>query len=117
MIGDLNFRLDAKNENVREVLYSIEKQEENSKNKMTKSEISVLLKALLQKDELKDCQTQHGSLSTYSEAEITFLPTYKFMKGTQNYDSKRTPSWCDRILFYSKEKLKLTPLRLSLIHI
>jgi hypothetical protein len=56
-------------------------------------------------------------LSSYQEStsnlkaeEITFLPTYKYVKGTNQYDfkSKRMPSWCDRIL-YSAGPLKLLP--------
>lgn len=78
---------------------------------MTKSEVGVILKALLQKDELKMIQNHHGCLSTYMEADIAFLPTYKFIKGTNNYDLKRIPSWCDRILFYSKEKLKISAIK------
>lgn len=53
------------------------------------------------------------ALSSYSEAEINFFPTYKYVKRERVYDARRTPAWCDRILFYSKDKLKLKPLHYS----
>lgn len=37
----------------------------------------------------------------YSEARITFLPTYKYDVGTDTYDTSekaRIPAWCDRVL-------------------
>jgi len=37
----------------------------------------------------------------YSEARITFLPTYKYDIGTDTYDTSekaRIPAWCDRVL-------------------
>ena len=40
----------------------------------------------------------------FNESEITFAPTYKFNRKTNdNYDKSRVPSWCDRILFRMKE--------------
>jgi hypothetical protein len=47
----------------------------------------------------------------YNEGTIYFLPTYKYKKKTKIYDTKRTPSWCDRILYYSKEKMKLSMIK------
>lgn len=47
----------------------------------------------------------------YSEATIYFLPTYKYIKKEKTYDSKRTPSWCDRILFYAQEPSKFIILK------
>ena len=39
---------------------------------------------------------------TFQEATINFMPTYKFDKRTDTYDTskkKRVPSWCDRVIW------------------
>ena len=76
-IGDMNFRLEAKNESVREILYTIEKQD--SQKKLTKSDMQTYLQSLLQKDEYY-LNNLGGSLGLYSEGTIYFLPTYKYVK-------------------------------------
>lgn len=41
-------------------------------------------------------------LRSFDEAPITFAPTYKYNRGSTEYDSsekKRIPAWCDRILY------------------
>lgn len=76
----------------------------------------MMLRALLDKDEFR-LNNQTGALSTYTEAEIYFLPTYKYIKKEKAYDTKRTPSWCDRILYYRKDKLKIKPLKYHDVHI
>jgi hypothetical protein len=47
-------------------------------------------------------QMVHGkTFPYYNEAIITFLPTYKYDVGTDEYDSSdkaRIPAWCDRVL-------------------
>jgi hypothetical protein len=49
-------------------------------------------------------------IKSLDEADIKFLPTYKFDKGKQVYDSsskKRVPSYTDRILFqFNPSQLK-----------
>ena len=55
------------------------------------------LSTLLATDEL----TKRG-VAPFTEAPITFLPTYKFDVGTSTYDTsskRRTPSWTDRVLW------------------
>jgi glycerol-3-phosphate cytidylyltransferase-like family protein len=39
------------------------------------------------------------------------------VKKERRYDTKRTPSWCDRILYYSKDKLKLTVFKYTAIDV
>jgi synaptojanin len=107
-IGDFNFRLEAKNESVREILYTIEKQD--AQKKLTKSDMQTYLQSLLQKDEYY-LNNHSGALATYSEATIYFLPTYKYIKKEKKFDIKRTPAWCDRILFSSTDDKKLAVLK------
>jgi len=35
----------------------------------------------------------------FAECAITFPPSYKYIVGTRQYDPKRAPAWCDRVLF------------------
>ncbi|THY13234.1 hypothetical protein D6D02_04808 [Aureobasidium pullulans] len=52
--------------------------------------------------QLLNLQMVHGkTFPYYNEARITFLPTYKYDVGTDEYDSSdkaRIPAWCDRVL-------------------
>ena len=53
-----------------------------------------------------------------NEARIGFMPTFKFIKGTNEYNlTKRTPSYCDRILYGGKDKLKVKCLSYKTINI
>lgn len=52
------------------------------------------------KDELQQLKRQGTILRGFKEAPIEFAPTYKYKVGTAStYNTKRTPSWCDRILY------------------
>ena len=66
-----------------------------------------LLMELLESDQLKAEHSLGRTLHGLEEASIKFPPTFKFLKdGSGRYNTKRWPSWCDRILFLSK-KIKI----------
>jgi len=62
---------------------------------------------LLERDQLiKQRKKNPGfRLKSFSEGRIAFAPTYKYNPGEDVYDTsekKRTPAWCDRILYRGK---------------
>ncbi|KAK4500341.1 hypothetical protein PRZ48_008530 [Zasmidium cellare] len=81
--GDFNYRIGMENERARHL---IKKRD---------------LGTLYENDQL-NLQMVHGKcFPHYSERTPTFLPTYKFNLGTDEYDTSdkaRIPAWCDRIL-------------------
>src|SRR6187551_2244518 len=59
------------------------------------------LESLYENDQLNLQMVAGLAFPFYSEARITFPPTYKFDIGTDEYDSSekaRIPAWTDRIL-------------------
>ena len=53
-------------------------------------------------------------LRTFIEPHIAFPPTYKYDRGTSDYDTSnkgRIPAWCDRILYHCRE-----PSRIECLH-
>ncbi|KAH8917200.1 DNase I-like protein [Atractiella rhizophila] len=96
--GDLNYRIDLRRENV---LKAVEEGD---------------LKPLLLEDQLnKEMKTNAAfRLRSFKEAPISFLPTYKYDPGTDNYDSSpklRIPAWCDRILWRADRHEKVKNLK------
>ena len=86
-LGDLNYRISLPNEKVRLL---IEKNDINN---------------LLLRDQLSIQLLRVKEFKFFKESEITFLPTYKFDKNSNNYDSsekQRVPAYTDRILFKGK---------------
>ncbi|XP_045772514.1 inositol polyphosphate 5-phosphatase K-like isoform X2 [Maniola jurtina] len=89
-IGDLNFRTDhptGSSPTSEEIVATLQKVE---KDKYT---------ALLKHDQLLAVMDSGEAFSEFSEPEIRFPPTYKFLMGSDDYDLKRKPSWTDRILY------------------
>lgn len=39
----------------------------------------------------------------YREGEINFPPTFKFIPGTQEWDTSSTPAWCGRVLYKGQD--------------
>ncbi|SCZ96871.1 BZ3500_MvSof-1268-A1-R1_Chr4-1g06804 [Microbotryum saponariae] len=95
--GDLNYRIDARRD---VVIQAVREGNYDS---------------LLSYDQLLQglATNQTFRLRSFKEPPITFAPTYKYDPGTDEYDTstkKRTPAWCDRILYRADRADKVTPL-------
>ncbi|CAD8174998.1 unnamed protein product [Paramecium octaurelia] len=103
--GDMNFRIDLPYQEVIEQIKHYQQlvsQDQNNPNAKAK------LAYLLNQDQLGKNKNRNQYLQNYQEGSIFFLPTYKYDKNCQIYDTskkQRTPSWCDRILVSCKEEL------------
>ncbi|KAJ1916916.1 Inositol-1,4,5-trisphosphate 5-phosphatase 1 [Mycoemilia scoparia] len=83
-VGDLNYRIDLPNHIARDLAWNFN------------------IPELLKHDQLANQKGRGAIFRDYYEGPITFLPTYKYDTGTDNYDSsekQRVPSWTDRILY------------------
>ncbi|XP_012550986.1 inositol polyphosphate 5-phosphatase K isoform X2 [Bombyx mori] len=89
-IGDLNFRTDhptGSSPTSEEIVAKLQKVEKDK------------YAALLKHDQLLAVMDAGEAFSEFSEADIKFPPTYKFVIGGDDYDLKRKPSWTDRVLY------------------
>lgn len=87
--GDLNYRIDLPNGQCRNLI------EHGAFDELVK------------KDQLKLEMRDKGAFLEFNEGAVKFYPTYKFDKGTSNYDlseKQRVPSWTDRVLYLSLKK-------------
>ncbi|KDN52648.1 DNase I-like protein [Tilletiaria anomala UBC 951] len=87
--GDLNYRIDMKRERCLKHLSNGD------------------LQPLLDADQLRREMNENPRfrLKTFNEAPIIFIPTYKFDRHTNQWDTsekKRSPAWCDRILWHDR---------------
>ncbi|CAK9160676.1 unnamed protein product [Ilex paraguariensis] len=65
-------------------------------------------RALLENDQLRIEQRQGRVFEGWKEGKIYFPPTYKYLNNSDRYtgdamhpkEKRRTPAWCDRILWY-----------------
>ncbi|GAA5890793.1 hypothetical protein JCM8208_003050 [Rhodotorula glutinis] len=97
LAGDLNYRIDARRDAVVSAVASGQSE------------------SLLAHDQLlKNLATnQTFRLRSFKEPPIHFPPTYKYDRGTDQYDSsakRRIPAWCDRVLYRADRADKVTPL-------
>ena len=83
ILGDLNFRIDLDNEQVRNLIKSKEYEK------------------LASYDQLNKLKIEDSNFYSIDEGKISFPPTYKYNIGSSEYETKknRVPSWCDRIVF------------------
>ncbi|XP_042458666.1 type IV inositol polyphosphate 5-phosphatase 7-like [Zingiber officinale] len=67
-------------------------------------------RSLLEKDQLRIAQRRGHVFDEWKEGNISFPPTYKYSNNSDRYTSdgichkekRRTPAWCDRILWYGR---------------
>ena len=81
--GDFNYRIGLSDEKVRRFAKAGD------------------LDNLYQNDQLNLQMVAGRTFPFYAESRITFLPTYKYDNGSDDYDTSekaRIPAWCDRVL-------------------
>ncbi|KAJ3382623.1 hypothetical protein HDU92_004655 [Lobulomyces angularis] len=77
------------------------------------------IEQLLLFDQLTNEKMKDKCFKNFLEGKITFSPSYKFDIGTNVYDSsekRRSPSWCDRILFFKNPLLTEEKRNLELLY-
>jgi len=99
--GDLNYRLDLPRE-VAE--HSISRIEEllRLNDVDSKREAETIRLDLLRHDQLRCSIAEERAFPGFAEGIITFPPTFKFDKSSDEYDTshkQRIPAWTDRVLF------------------
>ncbi|XP_024010001.1 type I inositol polyphosphate 5-phosphatase 1 isoform X2 [Eutrema salsugineum] len=89
-LGDLNYRINLSYKKTHELIARKE------------------WKKLAEKDQLAREMRQGRVFEGWSEGTLDFPPTYKYEIDSENYggndpkSGKRTPAWCDRIIWYGK---------------
>ena len=62
---------------------------------------------MLNHDQLWSHYSESASFPSMEEDLISFPPTFRFVKGTSNYDlESSSPAWCDRILWSTNNHVK-----------
>ncbi|KAJ7118421.1 DNase I-like protein [Mycena crocata] len=99
-MGDLNYRIDVPDADVRAILGS--------------GEWEKRFDVLMQYDQLKTAVRANKAFEMFSEGAIMHLPTYRFntglLKDDLGYDLKRRPAWTDRVLYTSNAFAPITQL-------
>ncbi|CAD7667798.1 unnamed protein product [Nyctereutes procyonoides] len=99
--GDFNFRLSGGRVAVEAIL---------------KQDLVEKVSALLQHDQLTQEMKKGSIFKGFQEPDIHFLPSYKFDIGKDSYDTtskQRTPSYTDRVMYRSRHKGDICPVRYS----
>lgn len=115
--GDMNYRI-VQEIDIMKVYEYIEEENDKEENDKNDKKNNNFLK-LLYFDQLNIEKKSGKIFHDFHEGEITFLPTYQFIAGSNIYDKRaekkmRCPAWCDRILYRlgkSKEKINNNKMR------
>ena len=99
--GDLNYRIDLPRE---EAEYTIARIRSLMESKIPEkvSEANHLRERLFMYDQLRATIALERAFPGFAEGRITFAPTFKFDKGSDEYDTshkQRIPAWTDRVLY------------------
>jgi hypothetical protein len=90
--GDLNYRIELE---PREIHALLESQQYDT---------------LLSADQLRTDMADGHSFVGFTEPEIKFKPSYKYVHGSVTLDPKRAPAYCDRVLYIARND-EVTPNR------
>jgi len=90
--GDLNYRIDLPADELIELMKA--GHTVKPENWMQLAEDS---------DQLLLARQSKDAFVGWEEAPLTFVPTYKYINGTDQHDPKRAPAWTDRILWKGTE--------------
>ncbi|KAF9531074.1 Endonuclease/exonuclease/phosphatase [Crepidotus variabilis] len=100
-MGDLNYRVDVQDHEMRRTLRN---EEWETRDKFD---------ALLCFDQLKKAIHSKKAFFGFQECQISHMPTYRFSPGLMmdklGYDLKRKPAWTDRILYMHGSGCQITP--------
>lgn len=97
-MGDLNYRLDIPDDDVRNILNSNQRDEG--------------LQMLLRYDQLNKAMGAGKAFEGFIECSIGYPPTYRFGDWPSDglsYDRKRKPAWTDRVLYMSAPSVGVRP--------
>lgn len=97
LLGDFNYRIQQYNPDFNNIVKKINDDE---------------LSFLIAWDQCLTEKLKGNILHNFIEGELSFAPTFKFKIGTNEYNPKRIPSWCDRI-FYQSTNPQLPIVQLS----
>jgi hypothetical protein len=95
--GDLNYRIEG---DVEEIIKSVKLSEWDE---------------LIERDQLTKSKSDNVVLTGFFEGRISFPPTFKVIPNMHElqYSAKREPSWCDRILFKTRDYACIDQLKYS----
>jgi hypothetical protein len=100
--GDLNYRLDIAREDAEYILREIDEVSSKSKAHRDNDKLASMRLSLLRHDQLRSSMAERRAFVGLTEGRITFMPTFKYDKGSSEYDTshkQRIPAWTDRVLY------------------